>query len=311
MSLKRPQVLLVGNGLSQSFSSNSINWTELLIEITDNQNIKKEKTNMPFGLEAVLRTYDNVQSKMPIIQEKLYHDIHDENYICVINEILSMGFDEIITTNYDLDIESCVASKEKISFNKHRDITHNIIPNRVSEGKYFIHTAQHLEELNDVYTSRLWHIHGHIRNMNSIVLGHSYYGRLLTKYVTHIAQLKNDYEKMVTGIKPLRYNSWLDAFILGDVYILGFGFNFSEIDMWWLLDRKAHEKDGVRGKTIFYEPVLDTDNDNKKELLSVYKTDVRTLDTHISKGESYKYAGFYKSALQDIKGEISLNDFEM
>ena len=34
---------------------------------------------------------------------------------------------------------------------------------------------------------------------------------------------------------------WLDSFVLGNVNILGLGMDFSELDLWWLLNRKKRE----------------------------------------------------------------------
>ena len=45
--------------------------------------------------------------------------------------------------------------------------------------------------------------------------------------------------------------------MLGDVYILGLGLDFSEADLWWLIDYKAsyHE---FFGQTFYYEPEKET-----------------------------------------------------
>ena len=65
----------------------------------------------------------------------------------------------------------------------------------------------------------------------------------------------------------------MDAFILGDVYILGFGFDLSEFDLWWLLNRKFNEK-ADHGHVYYLEPkspVLD----EKLELLKLLEVEVK------------------------------------
>ena len=44
--------------------------------------------------------------------------------------------------------------------------------------------------------------------------------------------------------------------MLGDVHILGFGMDFSEADLWWLIEYKRNHKDFC-GETTFYEPEKD------------------------------------------------------
>ena len=36
-------------------------------------------------------------------------------------------------------------------------------------------------------------------------------------------------------------HGWLDYFLLGDVFAVGFGFDFSEFDIWWAMERKSRE----------------------------------------------------------------------
>ena len=67
-------------------------------------------------------------------------------------------------------------------------------------------------------SQEIWHIHGEARKPNSIVLGHLYYGNLLTRCSGY---LYGD-----AGCEEGEVFSWVDAFMLGDVYTLGFGYDF-------------------------------------------------------------------------------------
>ena len=309
MNIKRPKVLLIGNGISRAYSESALGWEKLLEEITENKKVIGHRTDMPFGLEAVLRTNENVKGKMSTIQDRLYREVRGADYINTLNNLLSIKFDEILTTNYDLDIEAVSRGVGKISGSLHKGITHNLKKGKTAERKYFIHTAQHLGELQDKYATRLWHIHGHVRNADSMVLGHYYYGRLLAKYVDHFENVRNRYEKMIKGEVEYSYSSWIDAFVLGDVYILGFGFDYAEIDMWWLLNRKWQEKEGGRGKTVYYEPKTTDDVNFKKELLRVYGVDVDTeFGIQVTEKDENvkitKYAEYYERAIQDIRARV-------
>lgn len=126
----------------------------------------------------------------------------------------------------------------------------------------------------DIANTKIWHIHGEGRKKNSIVLGHYYYGNLLARYKEYFVGIRNKYRQMEDVGETPPIKSWLDAFILGDVYILGLGMVFSEIDLWWLFNRKKRENASC-GKIYFLEPRQGKDVDLKRELLRCYDVELR------------------------------------
>ena len=102
--------------------------------------------------------------------------------------------------------------------------------------------------------------------------------------------------------------SWIDAFILNDVYSVGFGLDYAESDLWWLLERKNREETN-HGKFYFYEP-----NSNssyyKHRLIECYGGIVNTLGYTIENENDNNdrlYQEFYKAALADIRNKINKN----
>ncbi len=103
---------------------------------------------------------------------------------------------------------------------------------------------------------------------NTVILGHYYYGNLLfccDEYLTHRAPEQR--YPLWPGHGSLPALSWLDYFILGDVYSLGFGFDTSEMDLWWLLCRKKGSGP-PRGPVVF-EPERQS-AETKRALLEAY-----------------------------------------
>lgn len=52
--------------------------------------------------------------------------------------------------------------------------------------------------------------------------------------------------------------SWIDHFFFSNVHILGLGLDFSEIDLWWILDRRKRlimEGCPIKNHIIFYDIV--------------------------------------------------------
>lgn len=97
--------------------------------------------------------------------------------------------------------------------------------------------------------------------------------------------------------------SWIDSFILGDVYILGFGMNFSEFDMWWLLNRKKREK-AQHGRVYFYEPGCGGFGE-KEELLKLLDVEVIHCGIPNPQGSNAEkdrqFRLFYQCAIEDIQ----------
>lgn len=92
-----------------------------------------------------------------------------------------------------------------------------------------------------------------------------------------------------------------------NVYILGFGYDFSEIDLWWLLNRKKNEKVKNNGRVIFYNPIESHESEReeiqqraKLNLLEINKVEIRNLNMHCNRNDDYVV--FYEHALEDIKG---------
>lgn len=102
--------------------------------------------------------------------------------------------------------------------------------------------------------------------------------------------------------------------------------DFSELDLWWLLNRKKREK-ALHGKVVFYEPER-PEEAAKYALLRAYGAEVRHLgfklperaenepcddDLQVELDEqerkawkfiSDSYEAFYVDALEDIKREM-------
>lgn len=294
-----PQVLLLGNGLN--LASGAPKWTELIQKIKTNPKIQMDASItdvVPYPLLAVLVTGDQVDSKIKENPE-LFCGCNNEMLKKIrpfIQELLEIEFDELLTTNYSYEIErSAYPEITQLGHNCVKLMRHTGGAKR-AESKYLLHTYNEVK--TNQKTSRVWHIHGEIRKPCSVVLGHYYYGNLLERYHKFFDGRRNkQFENEAMGLPPI-IDSWLDAFVMGDVYILGFGFDFSEFDLWWLLNRKKREK-ASHGKVYFYEPAKG--NEIKHMLLETYGVEIECLGYRQSKPD---YMSFYQEAIMDIRKRI-------
>ena len=304
-NLRFPQVLLLGNGLNKS--GGATGWTKLLQQIQSNKSLALDESVMekvPYPLLAVLATGNHIDQAIKDSPDLFYGC--DKNALEQIRQplqaLLNIGFDEILTTNYSYELERVANSKiakdgrNCTSLMRHTDAV------KQAEPKYLLHPYNEVN--NQAKTSRVWHIHGEVRKPSSIVLGHYYYGNLLQRYQNELSGRKNkQFEREKDGLPPI-LDSWLDAFIMGDVYVLGFGFDFSEFDLWWLLNRKFRET-AAHGKVIFYEPSFG--NELKQSLLDTYGVQVENMGFRTREPD---HKAFYEEAIKDIQMRVKANKKE-
>lgn len=290
-----PQVLLLGNGLNQGFGG--ANWSSAIGSIWTNKTTSHvDAKDVPFPLQIVIGTEDNVDEALKKNPDFIYGLKNLNEIKKPLDDLLKLEFDHILTTNYSYELERVMTPS--IGYQGtgcSRFLAHTEKCSR-AEPKYMLHTYNQIDY--NGHTNRVWHIHGEARKTASVVIGHYNYGRLLGKYIEELNKRKNSQcERQKSGEPPF-IETWLDAFIMGNVYILGFGFDFSELDLWWLLNRKKRENADC-GRTVFYEPSYG--KEVKHALLRVYGVEVKDLGF---KSENPNYQEFYMRAIEDIHYNI-------
>lgn len=294
---ERPQVLLLGNGLSRRES-----WIEFIKSVSDRdigKYYKDEILNLPNLIFATAVTntredserYDRYSASLSGYQ---YSDCPD------INKLLNIKFDALLTTNYTYEIEYAIDKNFcKLTDDVKRDkFAKSTVENY--DGKRLIHTFNRLH--NNEFANDIWHIHGEQRRKSSLILTHDEYARLMGEIIEHNKLIKNKYE---TDYSNLKFTSWIDYVVMGDLYILGQGFDYSEFDLWWLLLRRLREK-AQTGKVYFYEPEK-SDNEYKLSALKDLEVEIVSLNCKIDhlKDKNKQYADFYNKAIANITAQVS------
>ena len=290
-----PQILLLGNGINRAFSSDS--WDDLLNSIDR----RPERYDIgdyrcPETLKAILITEDNVDKALRSQKERL-GDLgteKSEKQMRLLRRLLSLGFDELLTTNYSYELETAALGQSRVNNRSlARMQAHTEYVSRC-EKNFMLHTFNRVEY--EGAEKRIWHIHGEARKPDSMILGTYYYGNLLGKIIDPNRRRGRHYS--LDGQTP-SIRSWADAFVLGDVYILGFGFGFAESDMWWLLNRKKRELGHV-GKIFFYElNPRDKINRAKMDLLKLMNVEI--IYRSVTDND---WQGVYEWAVSDIEKRL-------
>jgi hypothetical protein len=94
--------------------------------------------------------------------------------------------------------------------------------------------------------------------------------------------------------------SWVELFFMNHVHIVGFSMDYSEIDLWWILNKrarimKAPEKGlSLNNEVTYYTTEIDSP---KRHLLEAMNVEVVEAPKPTSKGEWEQY---YRGVIKQI-----------
>lgn len=291
---ERPQVILIGNG---PFRSSGVEWDSFIksVAIKDINNYWNPDTNT-YALPSTLLTTVTSDEDDIVRHNKYYNALSD--YKGQPNEfsrkLVDMPVDAIITTNYTYEIEQSIIP----SYNGKG----NYYENTQTDKKYLIHTYNQMS----ADCPQIWHMHGEKRNKTSLILSHDEYVRLITKILNYLQKAGRYSDK----IAEFQVRSWIDYFIIADMYIVGQGLDYSEFDLWWLLNRRRKETDpNVVGSVVFYEPKIERQHYKIQALvdLDVIPNDLGFVisDSLYPTEQNNLFEEFYLAVLDDIRGKVN------
>lgn len=297
--------LFIGNGFSMSMFEGIPSWKSLFPDISavlmkSNATLlyeiyRKEKQSEIGKEDEFKREFlnkingpfegDNVQSRSDEVelfgQMLMDHKVHN-----------------IITTNYDGGIEWILTKKCGYK----QEIPLDLVPEEI----YSIRTYKMYRNEDSGHTVKLWKIHGdgepneQNRRIKSVTLGFDQYcGAIAKEY----AYIKGEYDPNVKHGKkqeptnkptctaslakkccnPSLFDgiSWIELFFTTNMYFIGFGMNFSEIDIWWLLNQHSRLREWYPTKVTSRITVLNTDqyglDDDIKEMLRRFDVDIQEI----------------------------------
>ena len=102
----------------------------------------------------------------------------------------------------------------------------------------------------------------------------------------------------------VKYKSWLDYFLMSNLYIVGLGMDFSEFDLWWILNRRMRENQ-KSGKITYFKTIYD--DNNIVNALSHLNINVQEIDVAEAYDITSFYIKFYKQVTEYIKKNIEFS----
>lgn len=289
--------ILFGNGLNMITKGN-VSWGELVSVIEEDKNEER----IPFTLQYEAKLADSDILSQEVNKDFLI-DIKKKLKDYSTNEIYqrmgSLNVEHFMTTNYDFVMRNTLVALGHGKPKKERGDKYSI------RGKIFFEKPQ--EE------TAIWHIHGNIDALSTIMLGLGYYGSKIARMKDYIDG-KCDYGPAANKIRigPLKTRlqagvsnpvSWIDLFFIADIHIIGYGFQYDEIDLWWLLTKRKEifedkRLKGKQNKITFYGKA----DKGKTELFNKLGVDV--VDYKTSPKTTEAYIKMYNSFLDKIAETI-------
>lgn len=287
------KVILVGNGINQ-VSDNGASWTALLNKLAGEpktQHEEKVRKAKPFTLwfeeiSSSTRKKNLKESVATALRTGLRpNSMH--------TEIMDLDFENILTTNYDYNLENSTNYVWKSNM-------------AAPENYYSLFRRRSFE------SKHIWHIHGELNNVGSIMLGHEQYSGYINKIRNFLtngipteskARKKRPYLSKYSGKKSLAkgdVENWVDIFLENEVHVVGFGLDYTENHLWNLITEKRRLRKKSRkaiGQTFFHRCSDHKQSTGDEARLSILTAlDVRVIDNTAS-----TYSEAYKNCIDGLR----------
>lgn len=267
--------ILYGNGFNL-LSENCPSWQDLLTNISD-----KDQSPILNGIPPTLQyeqvylaphsSFSNIsdgedETRLKEAVKRRLSAIKSNEFY---DRLLNLGVTSFLTTNYDHAI--------------YDNVENRVIDKNYAEKIYSIKRWKKVNINNLDYT--IFQFHGDITNVRSIMLGLDHYGGALARIQDYVkgyfSEKIEDKKKRVNSegelsiakrlTSKIEFDSinygftdngtqlviWIDAFFFANLHIIGITLDFSEIDIWWLLSRRARLlKNGYIKNQVYYYPTF-------------------------------------------------------
>jgi hypothetical protein len=296
------KTLLFGNGLNQ-LTTGLISWKDLLNNIKKNNEFDNLDLPNTMIYERILMERPKLDNGLFTVEGNIKIDIAEQmkniptnNYY---ESVFNLSFKNYLTTNYDYSLNKKIAELGLTS------------RSNSSEDIYSIRRNTTILDNNKNEICKIWNIHGEVDRPASIMLGLDHYCGAIGKLD---AYLKGTYEfqdnkqtvrvdSITNKIKSGDFDkySWIELFFNTDVHILGLSLEYSETDLWWILNKRARimndKKTSVHitNKIIYYSTSIKPE---KEGVLKSFNIQVVNAD---SDAKDFNWGKYYEQTLDQIR----------
>ena len=301
--------LFFGNGINL-LNPKNIRWKVLLniikeSNLFDNNNLPNTMIYERIILDKPSKS-DDVLNDEYEVKQKIADLMSNIQANQIYLDLFKLNAQHYITTNYDYAFIDSILESQIINLP---------IQEYSSEDVYSIRRLKIISNHKEL-KKHFWQIHGEIRKPATIMLGLDHYCGEIGKIDNYIKGTYRYTENKETILeKPISEKltnddfsgtSWIELFFNSNIHILGFSFDYSEIDLWWIINKRARLKKSKLGKYIkntinFYS------EENNEHLKGILKSmDVNFVFIETQKEET-KYQEYYDNLKMKLTKEIKTN----
>lgn len=289
--MKMKNTVVFGNGINL-LSENSISWTDLLSQIKGENQFPHDSLPYTMVYEQIYMGMHRARESERVdelkIKNKIAEALSSQESNDVYQLLAGLEVEHYLTTNYDYAFEKALALTSQSSS---------------SEEIYSLRRKRKYQSGGE--EKYLWNIHGEIDNPKSIMLGLDHYCGSVSKIDAYV---KGNYkysahgesvsvDPMIVKLKSGKfcYTSWVDLFFSSNVHILGLSLDYSETDLWWILNKRARfAADNLIKNNIYY--YVDKIEVQKLGLLESFGVTVVVVDK-----VDGSYESMYRQAIAQIR----------
>lgn len=258
---KGQPALFVGNGIN--LLSQRLDWSTLLKNLVTSNNLGinvNSSKSYPLLFEEILFSLGgNFRTDLKSLKVQIADELKKIQFNNIHSKLTQLKITEYLTTNYDYTLQQSLSSNYYPTDKSTDERTHSLHRSRFVKGNCF------------------WHLHGEIYGgyngdiihlEKSILIGNEQYsdyqntiynfirddnGRVANPTSRKSSKREKDQNKK---------DSWVYRFFYFDLHIAGFGFDFNEHHLWWLLNFRARLKKeygigNIPNKIFYYYPNFD------------------------------------------------------
>ena len=280
------KVLFIGNGILRL--SNGDNWSELLAKLTTNHEVDLE--DVPYAMQPEALCGTDVE----MVQRKTAACLTTIQPHEILRALLELDFDAILTTNYSYEIEAVLSGKKWDHTARRKAFTALHGSPHVRHNTYICNVVR----CANGKMVPVFHLHGELDRKHSLVLSYYSYANAVSRLIEMNKERGNLYQEAGDAGTLIKCRGWLDYFVLSDVYAIGAGFDTSEFDIWWAIERKSRE---LANHGVLTAYMIDqTEGNAQKALFNSMNVNSRFIPV-----QDGKYEDAYWKAYEEIKAAVN------
>ena len=264
--MSKRKAVFLGNGFTRALVGNVPAWGQLI----GGANLEDDLQQIiPYTFQYEMNYLGERKSDEETLKSEICRKLPDFSKVelkgaakSFLSFLAENEITDILTTNYDGLVEHLLLSQNA-----------KLVSQNNSEKIYSIR-RNYVYKYNEKLIT-LWKVHGDAVAPKSVMLGLDHYcgaigkmddfikhGRLGGKTTDNPMEMKfpNKAKSDITKnkIETFQFQTWVDLFFVATVYFIGFGLDFSETDIWWLLNKRARfkEKLEISNEIFFYAPLV-------------------------------------------------------